>query len=74
MMRQYGNSSLYAMEPVEMCEEPEICEGVDDVTGKNLDPEAIRVARAEEMEGFREHGVYHHVPRHLAETYPGATL
>ena len=37
--------------------------GVDDVTGRALDPKLIRQARAEEMSGFRAHGVYHHVSR-----------
>ena len=38
----------------------------DDVTGKALDPAAVKEARALEMECFRRMKVYVKVPRHVA--------
>ena len=44
--------------------------GVDDVSGEPVDPSLIVKARQEEMRGFSERGVYHHVPRRVAEADP----
>ena len=44
--------------------------GVDDVSGEPIDPSLIVKARQEEMRGFTERGVYHHVPRRVAEADP----
>ena len=44
--------------------------GVDDVTGKRLDPKKIMAARQEEMKGFEKQEVYHYVDREIAEADP----
>ena len=41
--------------------------GIDDVSGESLDPSLTVKARQEEMRGFSGRGVYHHVPRRVAE-------
>ena len=43
---------------------------IDDVTGAHIDPKLIQEARQEEMQGFREHKVYHHVAREVAVNDP----
>ena len=43
--------------------------GIDDVSGESMDPSLIVKARQEEMQGFSDRGVYHHVPRRVAEGY-----
>ena len=60
----------------DMCdseEEKPLTESVvetDDVSGEPMDPCLIVKARQEEMHGFKERGVYHHVPRRIAEADP----
>ena len=60
----------------DMCdseEEKQITEsivGIDDVSGEPIDPSLIVKARQQEMHGFKERGVYHHVPRKIAEADP----
>ena len=44
--------------------------GIDDVSGEPLDPSLIRKARQEEMRGFGERQVYHHVLRSFAQADP----
>ena len=44
--------------------------GIDDVSGEPIDPSLIVKARQEEMRGFAERGVYHRVPRRVAESDP----
>ena len=44
--------------------------GVDDVSGKEIDPKLIAEARQEEMDGFKKHHVYHYVARAKAVTDP----
>ena len=54
-------------------EEKQITEsivGIDDVSGEPMDPSLIVKARQQEMHGFKERGVYHHVPRKIAEADP----
>ena len=54
-------------------EEKQIVEsmvGIDDVSGEPLDPSLIRKARQEEMRGFGERQVYHHVLRSVAQADP----
>ena len=54
-------------------EEKQITEsivGIDDVSGEPMDPSLIVKARQEEMRGFTERGVYHQVPRRVAEADP----
>ena len=41
--------------------------GVDDVTGKSLDPVLIQKGRAEEMRGFKDFNVYEYELREVAE-------
>ena len=41
--------------------------GIDDVSGESIDPSLIVKALQEEMRGFSERGVYHYVPRRVAE-------
>ena len=64
------------MSVADMCdpvEEKHIVEsmmGIDDVSGEPLDPSLIRKARKEEMRGFGERQVYHHVLRRVAQADP----
>ena len=64
------------MTVADMCdpvEEKQIAEsilGIDDVSGEPLDPSLIRKARHEEMRGFEERQVYHHVLRSVAQADP----
>ena len=44
--------------------------GIDDVSGEPLDPTLIRKARQEEMRGFEERQVHHHVFRSVAQADP----
>ena len=68
-----SEARLDLMSMADMCdpeEEKLIVEsmvGIDDVSGESLDPSLIVKARQEEMRGFSERGVYHHVPRRVAE-------
>ena len=67
MYRGEVESVLYSVTS-DMCDaqEQEVQEtmiGVDDVTGEPLDPQLIRQARQEEMNGFKEQEVYIRVPR-----------
>ena len=41
--------------------------GVDDVSGEPIETSLTVEARQDEMRGFSERGVYHHVPRRVAE-------
>ena len=45
--------------------------GIDDVSGEPIDPSLIVKTRQEEMHGFKERGVYHHVPQRIDEADPG---
>ena len=64
------------MTVADMCdpvEEKHIVEsmlGIDDVSGEPLDPSLIRKARQEEMRGFEERKVFHHVLRSVARADP----
>ena len=64
------------MSVADMCdpvEEKQIVEsmmGIDDVSGEPLDPSLIKKARQEEMRGFGERQVYHHVLRSVAQADP----
>ena len=40
------------------------------MSGEPIDPCLIAKARQEEMRGFKERGVYHHVPRRITEADP----
>ena len=44
--------------------------GFDDVSGEAIDPSLIVKARQEKMHGVTERGVYHLVPRRIAEADP----
>ena len=68
------------MSVADMCdpvEEKQIVEsmmGIDDVSGEPLDPSLTRKARQEEMRGFGERQVYHHVLRSVAQADPEGKL
>ena len=67
---------LNSMPLADMCdseEEKQITEsivGIADVSGEPMNPSLTVKARQEEMHGFKERGVYHHVPRRIAEAGP----
>lgn len=71
MEEMHANESVEMgmMALTDMCdplEEQEIQEsmwGIDDVSGEWINPNLIKGARRDEMEGFKEHKVYHHVLR-----------
>ena len=42
----------------------------DDLTGEELDPELVKEARSEEMQGFKDFGVYEYVLREVAKSDP----
>ena len=64
------------MTVADMCgpvEEKQIVEsmlGIDDVSGEPLDPSFIRKAHQEEMRGFEERQVYHHILLSVAQRNP----
>ena len=64
------------MNVADMCdpvEEKRIAESVldtDDVSGETLDPSLMRKAQQEEMRGFGERQLYHHVLRSVAQADP----
>ena len=46
--------------------------GIDDVSGEPIDPSLIvKNAAGQKMHGFKERGVYHHVPQRIDEADPG---
>ena len=71
-----NHERLKLMPLADMCdseEEKQLLEsmsGIDDVSGEPIDPSLIVKARQEEMCGFKERGVYHHVQRGVAEADP----
>ena len=48
--------------------------GIDDVSGEPLDRSLMRKARQEEMRGFKERQVSHHVLRSVAQADPEGKL
>ena len=56
--------------PVEEKQIVESMMGIDDVSGEHLDPSLIRKARQEEMRGFGERQVCHHVLQSVAQADP----
>ena len=65
-----SSSSLNLLQCTDMCDEKEdenitrmTMWATDDVSGEALDPVLVQKARSEEMQGFKEFGVYDHVRR-----------
>ena len=75
-IHEQNEERLKLMPLADMCdpeEEKQLMEsiaGIDDVSGEPMDPSLIVKARQEEVRGFTERGVYHHVPRRVAEADP----
>ena len=71
------NEERWKLTPLaDMCdpeEEKQLMESIvwiDDVGGEPVDPKLTVKGRQEEMRGFTERGVYHHVPREVDEADP----
>ena len=56
-----GNAEV-VVPPEENEDDMQLAEAWDDVSGKELDPQKVMIARREEMEYYKKMGVYDKVP------------